>query len=132
MQSSVGITELEDQLASAEESIRCLQENLSVMVEQKCALEQRVSLLEQEIAQLKSHGGVMKIVESVCTAENKAIFADTEQLVHNTKCRSLESLLELSSGNLSVDDQNELLRKIVLVNIYTVQEIVATCLAKNW
>ena len=85
------------------------------MIEQSYAIEQRVSLLEQKIAQLKSHKGVMKIVESLCSAENKAIFADTKQLVHKTKRRSLEDSLELSSGNLTVDDRNELVQKMVLL-----------------
>lgn len=123
------VSDLEDQLASAEEKNRRFQEELSVLLEQKCALQRQVSELQEEISYLRSAEGTVKLLEEVCRKENEEIWASTEQLVSSTQRRSLDSLLNLgeATGSITVSGRNEFATRVVKLLSLTEQRKKGAC-----
>ena len=105
--------DVETQLAASEETARRLGEELSAMEEQQNALERRVAELELELAQVNSLAGQMQVLSVICEKENDSIWSDTERLVQDTSRRTLDKLLELYEGTISVDDRNAVAKSVV-------------------
>ena len=78
--------------------------------------------LELELAQVNSLAGQMQVLSVICEKENDSIWSDTERLVQDTSRRTLDKLLELYEGTISVDDRNAVAKSVVTQLLLTKAE----------